>query len=347
MKDIGIGVIGANMGMTLSAINANPDSRLEVRAVCAKRAERASAAAAQCGIAFATDDYRTLIEHPGVDVVAIFSPDHLHAEHARTALQAGKHVICSKPMATSLADAVELVSLVHKMRLTFMMFQTMRFEPQFASAKRFLDDGDLGNITWAEAHYVHDMRPVLALTPWRLTVPQDLMYGGAIHPIDILRWLFGRVVSLHALGRRGTLVAEYPMPDNFIINLEFETGVIARVLASFGVVHPPMPMMGLGIYGDKGSLYADYTDGRGGSARLVLDKVESLPVAAMNFPGETSGAYGHQETAQRILKSFEPYLTQGTEPVPSVIDGARSVATAAAAWQSIAERRVVEVFDAF
>jgi len=346
-KDIGIGVIGIGMGLTLAAINRDPGSRLQVRGLCATRRDRLEAAAHEFEIGFATTDYRELLARPDIAVIGIYSPDHLHAEHALAALEAGKHVICTKPMVTSVEDAVKLVRLVDRTGLKFLVGQTMRFEPQFTTAKRLLDDGDLGEIAWAEAHYVHDLRHVLPLTPWRLTAPQDLMYGGVSHPIDLLRWFFGGVKSVHTLGTKGKIMPDYPLPDNFLLNLQFENGLIARVLGSYGTVHPPMPMMGLGLYGSRGSLQADFTDQKGGQVRYVLDKLETLPTARLNFDPEREGAYGHGRTVLRYLQHFEACLLSDQQPSPNVRDGARSVATCAAAWESIETGRVVSVFNDF
>ncbi|HEX2035895.1 MAG TPA: Gfo/Idh/MocA family oxidoreductase [Chloroflexota bacterium] len=347
MKDIGLGVIGIGMGLSLAAINQEADSRLEVRALCATRRERLEAAARRWGIGFVTTDYRELIDRPDVQVVGVFSPDHLHAAHARAALEAGKHVICTKPMVTRVEDAAELVRLVDRTGLAFLVGQTMRFEPQFATAKRMLDDGELGTVAWAEAHYVHDLRHVLPHTPWRLSAPQDLMFGGVSHPVDLLRWLFGDVRTVHALGAKGQVMPDYPLLDNFLLNLQFEQGTIARVLGAYGVVHPPMPMMGLGLYGHRGSLQADFTDRLGGQVRYVLDKVETLPVATMTFDPEREGAYGHGQTVLRYLRHFEACLASGTQPSPGVRDGARSVATCAAAWESVRTGAVVTVRNDF
>ena len=92
--------------------------------------------------------------------MAIYSPDHLHAEHCTAAIQAGKHVICTKPMVTDLDDAKRLVELVRKKEVKFLVGQTMRFDLQFSTMRRFLEDGDLGEILASEAYYVHDMREV-------------------------------------------------------------------------------------------------------------------------------------------------------------------------------------------
>ncbi len=87
-------------------------------------------------------------------MIGVYSPDHLHARHALAALEAGKHVICTKPMCTSVEDAEALVRKVDETGLTVLVGQTMRFDPEFAAAKRFFDDGELGEILFAEAHYV-------------------------------------------------------------------------------------------------------------------------------------------------------------------------------------------------
>jgi len=342
-KDIGIGVIGIGMGSNLLPINRNPDSRLEVRGVCSRTESKVARLAEEWSLPFWTTDYRELVVREDIQVIGVYSPDHLHAEHAMAALRAGKHVVCTKPMCTRVEDAEKMVRLVDETGLTFLVGQTMRFAPEFSGAKRMLDDGDLGEIIFAEAHYVHDARTFFPLTPWRLQAPQDLVYGGASHPIDLLCWFLGDVEEVHAYARKGNLTPEYPYEDNYIINLKFESGAIARVLAAYGLVEAPMPMMGLGLYGTQASLIADFTDQQDGHLKVVLDKLEEHPVASMTFPAETEGAFGHQAGVMRYLQHFEECLSEGKTPSPSVRDGAKSIAVCSAAWQSIREGGVVRV----
>ena len=179
---------------------------LVVRGLCAQTAARGKKFGRTLGhIPIWTTDYRALLARKDIQVIGIYSPDHLHAEHASAALQAGKHVICTKPMCTRLEDTAELVKQVDRSGLKFLVGQTMRFDLEFVNAKHLLDDGDLGEIIFAEAHYVHDARSFFPATPWRLHAPQDLMYGGASHPIDLLRWFLGDVDEVHAYGRKGDL----------------------------------------------------------------------------------------------------------------------------------------------
>ena len=346
-KEIGIGVIGIGMGANVLPINQQADSRMVVRGLCSATAAKVEGLARQWGIDFWTTDYRELIARHDIQVIAIYSPDHLHAEQASAALRAGKDVICTKPLCTTVEDAAMLVQLVRETGRKFLVGQTMRFDPEFSGAKRMYDDGDLGEIIFAEAHYVHDARGFFPLTPWRLRDPQDLMYGGACHPIDLLRWFLGDVVEVHAYGRKGNLTPDYPFEDNYLINLKFANGVIARVMAAYGLVEPPLPMMGLGLYGSKASLQADFTDQQAGHIKVVYDKIERRPTATMVFPAEVEGTLGHGAGVMRYLRHFEECLLEDKEPSPSVLDGARSIAVCSAAWQSIRQGEAVKVRSDF
>ena len=131
-------------------------------------------------------------------------------------------------MVTDLEDAKQLVKLVREKGVKFLVGQTMRFDLQFQTMRRFFDDGELGEIMAAEAYYAHDLRDVYDFTPWRLHVPQDLMFGGVVHPVDILRSFLGDVEEVHAYGAKGKLTPEYPKMNNFFLNLKFINGQIAR-----------------------------------------------------------------------------------------------------------------------
>lgn len=347
MKTIGIGVIGVGMGNTMLPLNDDPSSPFEVRSLCASTAARVRALAAERGVGHWTTDYRELVDRSDVDVVAVYSPDHQHAAHVVAALEAGKHVVCTKPMVTSMADAERIVELVDRQRVKFLIGQTMRFEPEFVALKAQLDAGLIGDVILVEGHYVHDMRHVYPYTPWRRDVPQDLMYGGVSHPVDILRWLCGDIDEVHAYATRGGLTPEVTVKQNFLLNVRFVSGVIGRVLGAYDIVHPPMPMMEVRLYGTRATIFADYTDRKGGRVQVVYDGFEGHPVGRFDFPAETLGAYGHGETVLRYMRHFQDCLERDSEPSPGVRDGAKSVATCAAAWDSITSGRVTKVRNDF
>jgi len=244
-------------------------------------------------------------------------------------------------------DADRLVKLVDEKGVKFLVGQTMRFEPEFTAAKSQLDRGLLGDLILVEGHYVHDMRHVYPFTPWRRDVPQDLLYGGISHPLDIMRWLLGDIEEVHAYGNRGGLTPEVKINGNFLLNVKFVNGTIGRVLGVYDCVHPPMPMMGIGLWGNKGTLMADYTDLKGGHINVVYDEIEGQPVGTFEFPAETLGAYGHGDTVLRYMRQFADCLENDREPSPNVRDGAKSVATCEAAGRSVETGEVVKVRNDF
>jgi len=349
--EIGMGVIGmnpTNMGSTMTLVQEEPDLRFAIRAMCARREHVVKAYAESLGVQFWTTDYRELCARDDVDVVCVYSPDHLHAEHCRAALENGKHVVCTKPMVTRLEDARMLARLVREKGLKFLVGQTMRFDRQFAGLRKLQEDGDLGDLIAAESYYVHDLRAVFELTPWRLEAPQDFMFGGCVHPIDILRCFAGDVEEVHAYARKGLLEPRYPIEDNFFINLKFKSGVIGRVAGLYGIVHPPLPMMQVGLYGTKASVQAEFTDNAPGQVRIVLDKLGVASPMVMDFePERDTSVYGHGATVVRYMRHFQECLDEDREPSPNVVDGARSVAVGVAAWDSIRSGKPVKVFDEF
>jgi predicted dehydrogenase len=334
-KDIGIGVIGVGMGLDLLYLNRKADSRLEVRALCAAHLDKVRKIGKERGVAFTTDRYQDLLSRDDLQVIVVFSPDHLHAAHIKDALKAGKHVLVTKPMVTSLEDALEIVKLTDKTGLKFLVGETCRFYTTFVAVKKMYDDGDLGELIFGEGHYVHDLRDIIPLTPWRIEVPQDFMYGGACHPVDSLVWFFGEAEEVQAYGIKSGVNPTYPLEDTYLLNIKFASGKLARVLGAYGIVEPPMPMMGLNIYGTKGSAVADFHDFKATQARVVFDKIDTRPVLRMDVPPDNKGAYGQGDAVRRYMANFEACLN-GTEP--SAIDareGSKTIAILSAAWESI------------
>ncbi|MDP6756778.1 MAG: Gfo/Idh/MocA family oxidoreductase [Chloroflexota bacterium] len=337
-KTIGVGIIGLGMGRNALGINADRNSGLAVRAICDVEEGTVARVASEYPDEelFQTTEYREILDRPDIDVVGIYSPDHLHFKHLSDALEAGKHVICTKPLVVSLDEAKATVDLVRRTGLKFLVGQTCRFVPRFMAAKELLDSGDLGRLLFAEAHYVHDMRPVFDSTPWRHTAPQDLMYGGSCHPIDLLRWIAGDVEEVFCYGSASGMDPRYPegKMDNFFINLKFKNGVLGRVMAVFGLVEPPLPMNGLSIFGTGGSFVED---------TAVFDRFVGQPEWNLEFKPEP----GHGNEVLRYMRHFEECLVEDTTPSVNEVEGAKCIAVCSAAWESLASGQPAKVFNDF
>src|SRR5262245_45010985 len=117
---------------------------------------RARAAATALDAARVFDSSQALATHPSVDVVHICTPNHLHASLARLALEAGKHVVCEKPLATNAADAAELADLAERAGLVASVPFVYRFHPVVREARARIAGGRSGAIHLIHGSYLQD-----------------------------------------------------------------------------------------------------------------------------------------------------------------------------------------------
>ena len=335
-----IGLIGVGHGGTLMQVNSpeHDDVPMRVTAICDVDEGKMAAAAAEYGVSRMTTDFRELVAGDDIDVVGVYSPGPIHADQVVAALDAGKHVMVTKSMVYSIEEAERLVEAVDRTGLVLLVTQTMRGDAKHMESKRLCDTGVIGDLLLGEATYIHDLRPVYARTPWRTQMPQDLLLGGACHPIDALRWFFGDVDEVHCYGLRGGVAVDYPQEDNFVINLRFKSGRIGRVAALCGVVHPPTLLMnGLNLYGTRGSI----VDGK---VRLEPEGIVPAREYAISFP-ETQRGHGTEMIV--MMNHMVDCVVNGAAPWVGVREGARVVATGLACWESMRTGRPAKVRNDF
>lgn len=354
----GIGVIGLCMGVNMLHVNNHKNKFCsEVRGICDLRDDRLESCGRDFKVPFITKDWRELVARRDIDIVGIFAPDHQHMEMIRMALELGKHVICTKPLVVSLEEAKETVRLVRKHKRKFLVGQTRRFVAHHQQVKAFYDSGKIGKAILAEASYVHgDMWKVFDRGAWRYEHPQDLIYGGACHPIDHLRWYFGDVDEVHAYGCPSPVDARYPRDKeiNFIINMKFKNGVLARVLTACGIHEQPggsisdiMPMEGVSIFGTQGTIvnyHAAYREGGRHDAPRQEVHFEKDDVLE-DFDGK--GYSGHLMSVLKYVRELEDAIAKDTAISVNEVEGAKCIATCAACWESIKTGQTAKVFNEF
>jgi predicted dehydrogenase len=345
-KDLGIGLIGLGMGSDLFYLNEDPNSRFIVKGICATTAAKLDRFKNVPGVEFATTDYRDLLNRDEIKVIGVFSPDTAHAEQAIAALDAGKHVVITKPMVVSLEQGIALARAQDRAKKKVIVGETCRWYTSFLAAKKLLDDGDLGELYFAEAHYVHDLGNIFDLTPWRYLQPQDFMFGGGCHPVDSLVWFMGEIDEVFVYGNR-TGDPRYPQENNYLINLRFSSGKIARVLAAYGMVEPPYPMMALTVYGSRGTAVADFTDFKPTTCKVVLSKLEHKPTMVMNFPADLKGAYGQMDAVKRYMAAFEDAIVNDTPGPEDAWEGLKTISALHSCWESIRTGKPVKVRNVF
>jgi len=332
MEDFfGVGIIGVGgMGRHAFVVNEADDINMEVRGICDVNLDVCKELAEKHGVGFYTDDYQKLLKRDDIDVIAIYTPDHLHHEHIIASLDAGKHVLVTKPMVTSLQEALSVYKKVKETGLKFLVGQTLRFAPKVMTLKQLLDTGHIGDVLIAESRYVHDLRDVCKLTPWRVKIPQDFLFGGACHPVDLLIHLVGKIKEVQCFAAKSGVIQGYPIEDNFLINLTFENGALGRVINATGVIHPPMELFGWKIFGTKGTIIED---------KMTLDTLPGRPTIALQYhPG-----YGYGNEVRNYFKHFEECIREDKEPLVNARVGVHVIAVLEAVWISHKERRIVDV----
>lgn len=206
-----VGLIGAGfMGKAHSLAYAAmpmffwPAPAIPVRAIIADvTADLAAEAALRYGFERSTDDWRRVVDDPGVDLVDIATPNHLHAEIAIAAAAAGKHIICEKPLARSADEARGMYEAVSDTDLVHMVAFNYRRTPAVALAKKFIDDGAIGRVLNFRGTYLQDWSadPDSPLS-WRFQ--KSIAGSGALgdiatHVLDIGRYLIGEVSAVTAM----------------------------------------------------------------------------------------------------------------------------------------------------
>ncbi len=156
MQKARVGLIGLGFGAEFIPIyQAHP--KAEVAAICQRSKSKLDEVGDRFGIATRYTDFREVLTDPNVDFVHINSPIPDHAPQTVAALKAGKHVICTVPMATTLDEAKEIVGLVRETGLKYMMAETVVYSREYLFIKELYDKGELGKIQYMQASHPQDM----------------------------------------------------------------------------------------------------------------------------------------------------------------------------------------------
>jgi predicted dehydrogenase len=183
------------------------DYRPVLKAVCARNADNANAFALKWGYESVETDWRKLIARKDIDLIDICTPNNTHADIALAAAQAGKMILCEKPLAMNGPEALKMVEAVEKAKVPNMVWYNYRRVPAVTLAKQLIDEGRLGKIFHYRAQFLQDWTispdlPQGGTALWRLDVAAagsgvtgDLL----AHCIDTALWLNGGIATVNAM----------------------------------------------------------------------------------------------------------------------------------------------------
>lgn len=301
------------------------DPRCRLVAVWDDDLERGKREADRLETPFAPD-LTELLGMPDVAAVAITSEHGRHEEQVVAAAEAGKHILCEKPMATSLEGCDRMISAVQEAGVSYMQGFQMRFDPVNRYVREMVQSGELGRISTVYKRHSHPY----GLSGWPhgygdWFFDPDLAGGGAgmdeiIHSCDWLRWLFGDPTSVVAETAR---LLGQEVEDNLAAIFRFgEDGPIAILQSSWTEVAGTVTTQ---IFGDRGSVIQSYTDLT--STRLPRPHPAPLLVYRegaddWEMPAVEEGFSGIHHA---VAREFVGCLLEGREPVVTLEDGRKAV----------------------
>jgi predicted dehydrogenase len=272
-RRIRLGMVGGGHGAFIGAVHriaARIDDEFELLAgALASDPIRAKASAAELGIASdrAYGSFEEMAEAEaaradGIEAVSIVTPNHMHGPVARAFLKAGIHVICDKPLTTTVAEAEELVELVRKTGKVFVVTHNYTGYPMVRQARAMVANGDLGEIRLVQAEYLQDWltEPLEASghkqAAWR-TDPSRSGAGGCIgdigtHAYNLACFVTGLQLD-ELLAQLSTFVGGRRLDDDVQILLKWKGGAKGMLWASQVAVGNENGLA-LRVYGTKGGL---------------------------------------------------------------------------------------------
>jgi predicted dehydrogenase len=185
-------------------------------------------------------DYTEMLEKEPLDGVMILGPNQLHAEHGIACIERGLPILVEKPFTLSLVDGERLCRLADERGVPVMTVANKRFSPPYRRAKRFVDDGPVGNPAMFAAKFNLGYDYVI-----------QMLEAGTIHILDLARYFMGDVARLHAIGvnKYGRNRNKYPF-DNAMLSFEFCSGSVGQLYTSSSAISLK-PWERVEIYGNK------------------------------------------------------------------------------------------------
>jgi UDP-N-acetyl-2-amino-2-deoxyglucuronate dehydrogenase len=283
------------------------------------------------GISDTYDQYSDLLKNPDIDAVSICTFDDGHAEQTVAALRAGKHVMVEKPLAISREQA----NLVKKAQMETGLIVTsnlvLRKSPRFAEIKRRISRGEMGELYLLEGDYIHSIEP--QLTKRRRYTEIEFyspIFGGAIHLLDLVRWLADEeVVEVCAMGTNKIMAnTSYPFDDTNLLLMRFQNGAIAKIGVTVVPKHPKYHS--LRVFGSKATFVNSLGDGKWHTND------------AENEPSMVQEAYPGVDKGDLLPKFLKAVRSEG-EPEVSTEDVFKVMDICLAAYESSQTRKFVSL----
>ncbi len=334
-RRIGYAVVGLGSIAETAVLPAFRNSKnSKLIALVSHDKSRAQELGAKFGVehCYSYENYDQCLSQPGVDAVLVSSVNGAHAEQTIRAAKAGKHVLCEKPMATSVEDCRRMVKACRANSVRLMIAYRKYFEPGSVALKKLVSSGKLGRLRHMFSSYTEIVDPGKART-WQLN--QKLAGGGSLMDIGIycvnsMRWVAGNS-PIDATAYRWTDAPKRfsQVEDSIAFRLTHPDGFVCHGASSYS----SMAASFLQVHGDQGW--------------AALNPAFAFEEERRLF-GKIRGRWFEQkfkviDEFALELNAFAESIHRGSDPEPDGMEGLRDLATIEAIYRSAREKRTVPI----
>jgi len=346
---LNIGILGLGEGRsTMSAALAS--AKLNLKMICDANEALCQQRCKEFGFENYVTSYQQLLDDEAIDVIAIYTPDHLHAQHIKMALEHGKHVVCTKPLIDDLAAAKELLGLQLKTGKKIFVGQSSRFFEPYKRQRTDYEAGEIGELITVESHYNADHRWFLS-KPWALEKSFKWLYGGLSHPVDFIRYYLPNIEEVMGYGMISSNAKKAGLKNEDTMHFIFKAtdGRIARVSGVY--TSPTQPVqresgMSCILRGTVGASQADYHELRYAiTDKTGEEKIITWGDATLKHYFRFEGQSHHAGEYQNYLEYFVDSIEQGFTAYPDLKEGIGTVALLQAMDKSLQTGMPVKVND--
>ncbi|MEK5038127.1 Gfo/Idh/MocA family protein [Sporosarcina sp. FSL K6-3457] len=315
-------------------------SAVEIVAVCDIVEERAQETALQYG-AKAYTDYKKLLEVEQIDAVSVCLPNYLHAPVSIAALEAGCHVLCEKPMATSKEEAEAMIQVAKSNDKKLMIAHNQRFVPSHAKARALVASGEIGKIYSFRTAFGHggpEGWSVDGKDSWFFNKEQAFigaMGDLGVHKADLLRYLLGEEFVEVAGFIETSAKENTDVDDNAVCILKSASGIIGTLAASWA--YTSREDNSTIIYGEHATLRLEDDPNYSLIVQYKNGEVVNYELGAIQ-----SNAEGGQTTTH-VIDHFIESIVHNTEPLINGEEGMKSLEVILAALESMKTKQFSKI----
>jgi len=325
---LGYAIVGCGRVSTnhLAGVEAAASARLA--AVCDIVPERARAAARSAGIRTWETDYRRLLERPDIDIVDICLPHHLHCPAALASLEAGKHVLCEKPIATNARDARRMIAAAERRNLQLGIVYQNRYNAASVKLRELIAGDRFGRLAAAACTMYNRKDQSYYRDGWHgawKTEGGGTLTTQASHNLDLICWFLGEPVS--AAAYTASLTHAVEVEDTAALAVEFANGAVASLVSTN--CSPLRWHQRLELIGTEGAAVME-------NNRIVQWRFSDAPASAetRSFGDEDvdaplAGAAGYGPSHPRLIADFVDAVASGR---PFGLDGREGARASRVLW---------------